>query len=85
VLGSTVAARLCDAAGISAWGDARPGSPRESALVTYAEALTTAPWRVGEANLGPLRRSGLDDRGLLDVIGLVGFQNMESRVRLALG
>ena len=25
------------------------------------------------------------DRALLDVIGVVGFQNMESRLRLALG
>ena len=85
VVGSAVAHRLCDAGGAAAWGDAPATSSRESALAAYAETLTMTPWRVSAGDLVPLRREGLDGRGLLDVIGLVGFQNMESRVRLALG
>jgi alkylhydroperoxidase family enzyme len=85
VLGTVTSHELCDGAGVSSWGDAHPTSPREQTLATYATKLTTLPWRVGAADLEPLRREGLDDRGLLDVMGVVGFQNMDSRVRLVLG
>jgi alkylhydroperoxidase family enzyme len=86
VIGSAVAGQLCDAVGVASWAPAAStGAAREAVLRTYAEVLTATPWRVGGPELEPLRHAGLDARGLLDVIGLVGFQNMESRVRLALG
>jgi alkylhydroperoxidase family enzyme len=85
VIRRAVANGLCDAAGVAAWGDAQPNSARQGSLVEYAEVLTVMPWRIAADDLDPLRQLGFDDRGLLDVIGLVGFQNMESRLRLALG
>jgi alkylhydroperoxidase family enzyme len=85
VLGRAAAFATCDAAGVSTWGDATPRSPREAALAAFAEKLTVTPWRMSEDDLAPLRGEGLDDRGVLDVVGVVGFQNMSSRLRLALG
>jgi alkylhydroperoxidase family enzyme len=85
VIGSAAAAGSCDEVGVASWGGVTPESAREVALARYATLLTEAPWRVGSTALEPLRALGLDDRGLLDVIGLVGTQNMESRVTLALG
>ncbi len=75
---------VCDA-GASALDDAAPRTPREEALAAYAAKLTVTPWRMTEADLAPLRQEGLDDRGLLHTLSLVAFQNMDSRVRLALG
>lgn len=85
VIGARVATLLGDTTAASSWSDASPGSAREVALADFAEKLTITPWRMTEADLLSLRRADLDDRGLLDVIGLVGFQNMDSRVLLALG
>jgi alkylhydroperoxidase family enzyme len=85
VIGRAAAHFTGDAAGAASWGDARPETAREAALAGFAERLTVAPWRVTDGDLEALRREGLEDRGLLDVIALVGFQNMDSRVRLALG
>lgn len=85
VVGAAVAAALCDAWGEEAWERAIPASERERALAAYAETLTVTPWRVDAESLAPLRAVGFDDRGLLDVIALVGFQNMETRVRVSLG
>lgn len=82
VVGRAVAYQLCDEAGLAAWGDAKPGTEGESLLAAFAETLTVAPWRMNEASLAPLRRLGLEDKDLLHVIALVGFQNAESRLRV---
>jgi alkylhydroperoxidase family enzyme len=87
VVARAAAYQLCDARGLAAWGDARPETPREQALAAFAEKLTLTPWRMTAADLAPLgnlQGGGLDDRGILAVVALVGFQNMDSRVRLAL-
>jgi alkylhydroperoxidase family enzyme len=84
VIGSAAAAGSCDATGVAYWGDVMPATAREIALSSYATLLTEMPWRGGAEALEPLRALGLDDRGLLDVIGLVGTQNMASRVTLTL-
>src|SRR5262249_50696908 len=81
VAGRAAAHALCDAEGARSWDDAEPAGVREAALAAYAEKLTLTPWAMREADLAPLRAESLDDRGLLDVIGLVAVQNMESRVR----
>lgn len=88
VLARAAAYHLCDARGLAAWGDARPETQREQTLAAFAEKLTLTPWRMTPADLALLRNlqdGGLDDRGILAAVSLVGFQNMESRVRLALG
>ncbi len=85
VLGRATAFHLCDEAGLAAWGDAQPGTEREATLAAFAETLTVAPWRLTEASLTPLRRLGLEDRDLLHAICVVGYQNVESRLRLVLG
>lgn len=85
VLARAAAHHLCDAAGVAEHADGAPRSPREAALAAFAEKLTVTPWRMQDADLLALRRAGLEDRGLLQAIGVVGFQNQASRVRLALG
>ncbi|HEX2571865.1 MAG TPA: hypothetical protein VH877_20150 [Polyangia bacterium] len=88
VIARAAAYRLCDARGLAAWDDARPETPREQTLAAFAEKLTLTPWRMSAADLAELRGlegGGLDDRGCLAAAALVGFQNMDSRVRLALG
>lgn len=85
VLARTSAHGTCDAAGVAEHAEAVPGTPREQALAAFAERLTLTPWRMRPDDLDALRAHGLDDRSLLEAIAVVGFQNMESRVRLALG
>jgi alkylhydroperoxidase family enzyme len=85
VIARATAHHLCDAAGVAEHADAVPASAREAALAGYAEKLTLSPWRMTASDLAPLRAEGLDDRGLLHAIALVGHQNAASRVRLALG
>ncbi len=85
VIGRAAAFNVCDAAGVEAFADAAPTSAHEGALAAYATKLTLAPWQMTEADLGPLRREGLDDAGVLDVISVVALQNTLSRIGLALG
>lgn len=85
VLARTSAFHVCDAVGVERWPGAEPRGQREEALAAYAAKLTLTPWRMEEADLLPLRREGLDDRGLLDVIGVIAHENVAARVRLALG
>lgn len=85
VLARTAAHGTCDAAGVAAHADAIPSGAREIALSSFADKLTRTPWRMAPTDLDALRGEGLDDRALLHAIAVVGYQNMESRVRLALG
>jgi hypothetical protein len=75
---------LCDAATAEELGDAVPAAPRAVLLDAYARKLTETPWRVDRTDLDALRRVGLDDAGLLDVVAVVAFQNAASRIRLGL-
>lgn len=85
VLARAAAYALCDAAGVAEHADGAPGSPREATLAAFAQKLTVTPWRMQEADVLGLRRLGLDDRGVLQAIAVVGFQNQASRVRLGIG
>jgi uncharacterized protein YciW len=84
IISRAAAWETCDQSGADRWPDADPRNDAERALVSYARRLSNAPWSVGEADLLPLRELGLDDRGLLDVISLVAYQNTLSRLALAL-
>jgi hypothetical protein len=72
----------CDAAGAAALDAGAPSSPRERAMIAYADLLSRAPWRLGAPDLAPLREHGLDDHALLDLITVAAFQNTASRLTL---
>jgi alkylhydroperoxidase family enzyme len=84
VLRHAVASALCDARTMEELPGAVPRDGREEQLAAYADKLTATPWRLQEEDLSALRRLGLDDRGLLDVISVSSFQNTASRLRLVL-
>jgi alkylhydroperoxidase family enzyme len=85
VLRRTAAFHVADAVGLAEHGDLSPRDAREFALAAYAEKLTRTPWAMEEADLAPLRREGLDDRGLLHVISVTALENLLARLRLGLG
>jgi uncharacterized peroxidase-related enzyme len=60
-------------------------SEREGVLVAFAEKLTSAPAGITAADLEPLRRVGLDDRGVLDACNTVAYFNYANRMALGLG
>jgi len=72
----------CDAAGAAALDAGAPSSPRERAMIAYADLLSRAPWRLGAPDLAPLREHGLDDHALLDLLTVAAFQNTASRLTL---
>ena len=82
VLRRAAAAALCDAAGVSELADATPRDDLERRLAAYAHTMTVAPWRLTKDALDGLRKGGLDDGGLLDLISVAAFQNTASRIRL---
>jgi alkylhydroperoxidase family enzyme len=81
VIAAAVATELCDAATLQDLRGSEPADEREHALAAYAVTLTSAPWRLSERSLEPLRALGLDDRALLDVITVAAYQNTASRIR----
>lgn len=85
VVRRAAAFHVADAAGLAAHADAEPRDERESALAAYAAKLTLTPWAMGDADLAPLKRAGLDERGLLHVISVTALENVLARLRLALG
>jgi uncharacterized peroxidase-related enzyme len=66
-----------------------PGSAdltdREAALVEYAEALTLHPARMTEADLDPLRESGLTDDEILQATLVTSYFNFVNRIAQGLG
>jgi uncharacterized peroxidase-related enzyme len=58
---------------------------RETAMCAYAEKLTLHPAEVTEADLDPLRRVGLDDHQVVELVQVVGMFNLTNRVSTALG
>jgi uncharacterized peroxidase-related enzyme len=58
---------------------------RQAAICRYAEKLTRAPTAMTREDLDALRRAGLDDADLLDLVQIVGFFNYINRVADALG
>jgi uncharacterized peroxidase-related enzyme len=60
-------------------------TPRQRALLDYADKLTREPWAMTEADLTPLREAGLDDRGILDLNQAVAYFAYVNRVADGLG
>ena len=60
-------------------------TPRQRALLDYADKLTREPGAMNEADLTPLRSAGLDDRGILDLNQAVAYFAYVNRVADGLG
>ncbi len=60
-------------------------TPRQRAMLDYADKLTREPWAVTELDLTPLREVGLDDRGILDLNQAVAYFAYVNRVADGLG
>ncbi len=60
-------------------------SQREAALADYALALTRTPSRMNEADLGPLRDSGLTDEEILEANLIASYFNFVNRIAEGLG
>ena len=60
-------------------------SPRQKALSKFAELVTRTPSAVRAQDLETLRRHGLTDRDILDVVEVVSYFNYINRVADALG
>lgn len=60
-------------------------SPRERAILDYAEKLTLTPSRMAEADVGALRDAGLGDAEILDVCQVTAYYNYVNRMADGLG
>lgn len=57
-------------------------SPRERALLVYAEKLTRSPATVGEPGIDAMRRVGITDREILDAAQVIGYFAYANRIVL---
>jgi alkylhydroperoxidase family enzyme len=73
------------AAGSDGEADRRSFTARELAILDYADRVTVAPASVTEADLVPLRDSGLDDRGIHDVCAITAYYAFVNRLADGLG
>lgn len=62
-----------------------PITPRQRALLDYADKLTREPGAMTEEDLAPLRKVGLNDRGILDLNQAVAYFAYVNRVADGLG
>jgi uncharacterized peroxidase-related enzyme len=58
---------------------------RQNALLSFAEKLTREPSAVSGADIGALRRAGLDDRAILDTCNIVAYFGYANRMTFGLG
>ena len=56
---------------------------RQTAMLTFAEKVTTESAKIVEADRDALRRVGLTDRDIWDIANVAGFFNMTNRVASA--
>jgi alkylhydroperoxidase domain protein len=59
--------------------------PRWDAVVAAATALTATPVTFGDSHIAALRKAGLDDAEIVDVINAAAFFNWANRLMLSLG
>lgn len=62
-----------------------PLDPRQTAMLTFAEKVTTQSAQVVEADRAALRDAGFTDRDIWDIANVTGFFNMSNRVASATG
>ena len=60
-------------------------TPRERALCEFAARLTRHPGSMKRSAVEALRGAGLDDRGILDLVHVIGFFAYANRLADGLG
>lgn len=60
-------------------------SPRERSLCDFAAQLTREPQHTEKSAVEALREAGLDDRGILDLVHVIGFFAYANRLADGLG
>ena len=60
-------------------------SPRERALLRYADRLTLEPAAISAADVAQLRNAGLDDRAIHDACAIVSYYAFVNRIADGLG
>ena len=60
-------------------------SPRVKALIDYALKLTLEPSRIAKQDIDALRRIGISDSEILDLVLLTGYMNLVNRIAQGLG
>jgi uncharacterized peroxidase-related enzyme len=58
-------------------------SPRQRAMLDFAEKLTETPEKIDEPDRAALRQAGFSDRDIWDIAATAGFYNMSNRVASA--
>lgn len=58
---------------------------RLRAILEFADTLTLRPKDVRREDLEPLRKAGLDDRGILEVVEVTAYFNFVNRLADGLG
>jgi len=69
---------------LAAWRQSNLFDRREQAVLDYAEAMTRSDQQVEDEQVERLR-SYFDDDGIVELTGLIAFQNMSSKFNSALG
>ncbi len=64
---------------------AAPLSAADAALCAFAERLSEAPWRCGQADVDALREHGFSDRAIHDAVQVIGYFAYINRVADGLG
>lgn len=77
-------ASLEKVAALGRWSDSSLFDERERAALDYAEAMTLSGAGVGEAHISALRGHFTDD-AIVELTGLIAFQNLSSKFNAALG
>ncbi|MHA1544800.1 MAG: carboxymuconolactone decarboxylase family protein [Alphaproteobacteria bacterium] len=70
-------------AALDHWRDNTLFDARERAALDYAEAMTYSDRRADETHFANLRKH-FDDDAIIELTGLIGFQNMSSKFNTAL-
>ncbi len=76
-------ASLEKVAALSEWRDCTLFNERECCALDYAEAMTLSRPGVGESHINALRKH-FDDDAIVELTGLVAFQNLSSKFNAAL-